>query len=69
MKDFDFKIPEVAKGNIVPHSVLMKEYNDLKEKHEKKAQRRHDYIVALIGSISGGIMGLIASVIFWLITK
>ena len=40
-----------------------------KHQDEIKKQHAHDLRMTLLGSVSGGIMGLIASIIFWLITK
>ena len=38
-----------------------------REDERDARQRRHDYKVALIGAVAGGVMGLLASIVFWLI--
>ena len=40
----------------------------LASKADKKAQIRHDWAIAIFGTIAGGVAGLITSLIFWLIT-
>ncbi len=61
--------PNLAKGTQIPESAAMY----IMDKEERKAERnrefRHDWLIALFSSISGGIVGFLASLVFWLLTK
>lgn len=65
----DFKLPEMSKGTIIPNGIANQQLKESKEEELHKQQRKHDYLVTILGGISGAIFGLITSVIFWLITK
>ena len=38
---------------------------ELKEMYLRKAQRRHDWLIASFGILGGGVMGFLTSLIFW----
>lgn len=59
----DFKIPEIAKGTIVPHAVLEQQIKEAKEKELRRQQWRHDFRVALFSAVVGGISGIATSLI------
>ena len=61
------KIPKLATGTVIPGTY--QQYLDLKEKYEKKSQRRHDYIMLILSSLLGSVFGFASSIIFWLISK
>lgn len=63
----DFKEPNLASGKSIP--ATYQQYLDLKAKYEKKSQRRHDIVMLLLSSFLGSTFGLVASIMFWLITK
>ena len=62
----DFKMPHLATGQTVPGGTksLEQQIKDAKAKQEKREQKRHDYFVAILSSICGGIAGFVASLIF-----
>lgn len=59
----DFKIPEMAKGTVVPISVLEQQLKEAKEKELRRQQWRHDFRVALFSAVAGGISGILTSLI------
>ena len=59
----DFKIPEIAKGTIVPHAVLEQQLKEAKEKELRRQQWKHDFHVALFSAAIGGLVGFISSAI------
>lgn len=63
------QFPKLSQSTIVPESLIIKELEESKKKDETRKQHIHDYKIALLGIIGGGIMGLITSIIFWLITE
>ncbi len=69
MKKFDFEMPEFAKGSVIPHSVIEKEFKEAKEAELRKRQYRHDWKITIFGTLGGAVAGLITSLIFWLLTK
>lgn len=69
MKKHDFKKPHIANGDFLPHGVSLEIMKQEKEKHLLKAQRRHDWLIALFGVIGGGAMGFITSLVFWLMSE
>lgn len=69
MIEFDFEMPEIAKGTVMPNVVVEKELKESKETALMKKQYRHDWIIAIFSTLGGAIAGLITSLIFWLLTK
>ena len=63
------KIPELAKGNIIPHSILELQLKEEKEKILLKQQRKHDFIIATYGIIGGFLGGIISSLLVTWITS
>ena len=60
------RIPRIATGQVVPsfHNI-----QQAKEDEKERKQRKHDWRIAIFSVIGGGLMGLLASFIFWLCTK
>lgn len=56
-------------GSLIPQPRTFPDLEKIEKAEEAKKQRKHDWIIAIFSTISGGIMGLISSIIFWLITK
>lgn len=65
----EFKIPKMAQGTVAPDSVHFMELDKIQKEAEKRSQRRHDWRIAIFGVFGGGIMGLITSIAFWLLTR
>ncbi|MBQ2775427.1 MAG: hypothetical protein IJF40_06050 [Clostridia bacterium] len=65
----DVRIPQLATGKFVPPGVDVQIMKEQKEEYLRKAQNRHDWLVALFGVVGGGVMGFLASLLFWLIEK
>lgn len=62
-------IPTLATGTVVPRGTGdFEQANKLKEKYLRKAQHRHDWLIASFGVLGGGVMGFLTSLIFWLIS-
>lgn len=64
----DFKIPAIAEGKVLPIGIEHELMKQEKEKHLRKQQRRHDWCIAIFGVLGGGVMGLLTSILFWLMT-
>lgn len=62
------KLPKIVTGEQLPAGVELALAKQAKEEAELRANRRHDWLIASFGVIGGGVMGFIASLIFWLIT-
>lgn len=60
--NFD-KIPNMAKGTIIPNSIIEQQLKEAKEKELRKQQWRHDFRVALFSTVAGGISGVLTSLI------
>ena len=63
------KIPELAKGTVIPNGIQEQWLKEAKEEELLKKQFRHDWFLACFSIITGAIAGLISSFIFWLITN
>ena len=68
MDNFEFKIPDIASGKVVPPSVAIKHMEEEKEDDNHKRQFRHEWFIAifssLTGLITGAISGVLASIIY-----
>ncbi len=65
----NIQIPTLATGTVVPRGTGdFEQARELKEKHLRKARRRHDWLIASFGVLGGGVMGFLTSLIFWLIS-
>lgn len=62
------QFPKLSQGTVIPKSLIIKELEEAKRQEELRKQYIHDYKIAFLGIIGGGIMGLATSIIFWLIT-
>lgn len=62
-------ISEFLKNSISSASNSLQKSNQAIKDTAKKEQYKHDWIVATVSIIGGGIMGFIASILFWLLTK
>lgn len=61
------KIPELAKGNVIPHGILELQLKEAKEKQLLKQQRKHDFLIATYGIIGGVLGGVISSLlVIWI---
>lgn len=65
----EFKIPEYAKGTIIPNSVLARQLEEEKEKALRRKQFIHDWKIAIFSTLGGAIAGFLTSLIFWLVSK
>lgn len=63
------KIPELAKGTVIPEGIHNHLLKEAKEEELRKKQFKHDWYLAFFSIISGAVAGLISSFIFWLITN
>lgn len=63
------QLPNLPRGSIIPQPNLVTNAEKIINENKAKEQRKHDYKVALYGAVCGGIIGLITSLSFWLITK
>lgn len=63
----NIKIPDLARGAVVPHEMQRLELERERRIAEKKADRRHDWAVAIvstiIGAIAGGLVGHLAALV------
>lgn len=61
------KIPELAKGTVIPHGISELQLKEAKEKQLLKQQHRHDLFIATYGIIGGILGGVISSLlVIWL---
>lgn len=67
--DFHLIVPKIAQGTVIPHKIEEKMMLEEKEKRELKRARRHDWLIAIFGTVGGVVGGLISSLVFWLITR
>ena len=63
------KIPELAKGNVIPHGILELQLKEEQEKQLLKQQRKHDFIIATYGIIGGVLGGVLSSLLVIWITS
>lgn len=63
------KIPKLPRGSIIPTPPNWNNLLELKENETLRKQYIHDYKIAILGIVGGGITGFISSIIVWLITK
>ena len=63
----EFKIPDIARGAVIPHEMQRLHLEEEKRIAEKKADRRHDWAVAvvsaIIGAVAGGLVGYISALL------
>lgn len=48
------------------------DYFLLKQRLERQAEKkksRHDWVIAIVGIVGGGVMGFLVSLIFWLLER
>lgn len=62
------KLPKIVTGSQLPHGVEEVLMNQARIESERRANFRHDWLIALFGVIGGGVMGFLTSLVFWLLT-
>lgn len=63
-------MPKMATGTVIPGGLMTSEkIKELKEQEQIRKQHLHDWKIAIFGTLGGGVMGFVTSLIFWLITK
>lgn len=62
-------IPNLPKGPVIPTPHFLSDTEKLIKENEDKQQHKFEIKLEIFSCICGGIMGLITSLIFWLITK
>ncbi len=59
----NFHEPNIAKGTVVPNSILEQQLKEAKEKEILRQQRKHDFLIATYGIVGGIISGIASSLI------
>lgn len=62
-------VPKLPQGPIIPNPHFLSDVEKLIKEVEEKKQRDFAIRLEIFSCICGGIMGLITSLLFWLITK
>lgn len=57
-------IPDIAKGTVLPDSILMQQINEAKEKDAIRKQRKHDFAVATYSAVIAAIVSALISCLF-----
>ncbi len=67
LNKFTFEIPAIARGTVIPHEMQRLHLEQERRAAEKKADRRHDWAVAItsaiIGAVAGGLVGYISALL------
>ena len=58
-----FKLPNMAKGTLIPNGIIEQQIKEAKEKADIKKQHRHDFFIATYGIVGGFASGIISSLI------
>lgn len=61
--------PKLKLGSVLPTPPNPHTITELKNNDDLAKQHSHDYKIAIISIIGGGVAGFISSMIVWLITK
>lgn len=60
-------IPKIARGEVIPENIRLRELEKSRELEEIEKQRRHDFLVATYGIIGGIVSGVASSlIVLWL---
>lgn len=59
-----FKIPNIAKGTVIPPQILKQMAEEETAKKMQKRQLWHDWIVAIVSCIIGFALGLLSNYLF-----
>ena len=63
----EFRIPDIARGAVIPGEMQRLELERERRIAEKKADRRHDWAVAIVstivGAVAGGLVGHLAALV------
>ena len=61
-------IPDIARGAVIPHEMQRLALETEKRAAEKKADRRHDWAVAIVSAVVGAVVGGLVGFITALLT-
>ena len=63
MPEFPNRKPFMASGSVSPYGILEQQLREAKEKSALRQQRKHDFLVAILGIVGGFLSGIASSLI------